>query len=297
MRFGVVLNIWRGDSPSFLRESLQSITSQSSSPDEFVVVADGPITDQLEAVLGDFSPYITKVLKLTQNRGLAKARNYGLAAMSSEYVLVQDADDISHPQRIEACRQFVQASPEGVTVLSTDMQLFESSSRRIISMRKSVGDESQLRDVLRFRNPINHPTVMLERQRFLHSGGYQTVDRLEDYATWAKLLTVSNVSFKFLPLPLVAFRMTDDYYRRRGGMRLLRSELELQKFLSSTISDPPNVPQKLCRMFFTAVPSPARKLLDRILSMKSDTEHGTDLSTFLCSPLNLHGHIRGGSSA
>ena len=292
-----MLNVWRGDDPSFLQESIQSITSQTSRPDEFVIVADGPLNDQIETVLSIFSSDITKVVRLPGNRGLAQARNYGLLEMSSEYVLVQDADDISHPQRLEVCRAVIGASPGGVTVLSADMHMFESSSRRIVSTRRAVEDEAQLRKALRFRNPINHPTVMIDRHRFLTTGGYRTIDRLEDYATWAHLLRIPAVSFKFLPLPLVAFRMTDDYYRRRGGVKLLRSEFELQKLLKQTISEPPNFAHKFSRLCFTTSPSSVRKQLDKLLSKKNDLRNVNELSSFLCSSIILRCHTEGDPSS
>ena len=55
MPFSVILSIYYKESPLFLRESLDSLFSQTVCPDEVILVKDGPIGDELDNVI-DLSP-------------------------------------------------------------------------------------------------------------------------------------------------------------------------------------------------------------------------------------------------
>lgn len=80
MPFSVILSIYYKESPLFLRESLDSLFSQTVCPDEVILVKDGPIGDELDNVIDSYVtryPYL-KVLSLVTNRGLGKALNEGL---------------------------------------------------------------------------------------------------------------------------------------------------------------------------------------------------------------------------
>ena len=80
MPFSVILSIYYKESPLFLRESLDSLFSQTVCPDEVILVKDGPIGDELDNVIDSYVtryPYL-KVLSLVTNRGLGKALDEGL---------------------------------------------------------------------------------------------------------------------------------------------------------------------------------------------------------------------------
>ncbi len=70
--------------------------------------------------------------------------------------------------------------------------------------------------------------MVFRRSAVREAGGYQHLDLLEDYWLFARMIAggarVANV-----PEPLVLYRVDAGAYRRRGGRRLLRSEIELQR--------------------------------------------------------------------
>lgn len=64
---------------------------------------DGPLTDELYAVIKEFTsqhPEL-KVISLPTNRGLGKALNEGLKHCSYDLVARMDTDDIAKPDRFE----------------------------------------------------------------------------------------------------------------------------------------------------------------------------------------------------
>lgn len=52
MKFSVLLSVYRKEQPAYLRQSLDSIFTQTLLPDEVVLVKDGPLTDALDEVAG-----------------------------------------------------------------------------------------------------------------------------------------------------------------------------------------------------------------------------------------------------
>jgi hypothetical protein len=80
----------------FLAVALDSALAQTLAGVEVIVVDDGS-TDDTPAVL---SRYTDRVRVIRQaNRGLAAARNAGLAAARGTYVSFLDADDVVTPRR------------------------------------------------------------------------------------------------------------------------------------------------------------------------------------------------------
>ena len=103
MLFSVLLSLYHKESPLFLRQSLTSIFTQTLLPIEVVLVEDGPLTDELYAVIKEFTsqhPEL-KVISLPTNRGLGKALNEGLKHCSYDLVARMDTDDIAKPDRFE----------------------------------------------------------------------------------------------------------------------------------------------------------------------------------------------------
>src|SRR5215210_5416608 len=77
----------------FLPEAIQSVLSQSYQNFEVLVIDDGSKDDTPE-VASDFSAKDPRVRLIKQeNRGLAGARNRGLAESRGEYVVFMDSDD------------------------------------------------------------------------------------------------------------------------------------------------------------------------------------------------------------
>jgi hypothetical protein len=82
----------------------------------------------------------------------------------------------------------------------------------------------------RFHSPFNHPTVVYRRSVVLRVGGYRELPMLEDYWLFARMIEagarVANVAE-----PLLLYRVDSGSYDRRGGWRLFRSEMALQRHL------------------------------------------------------------------
>ncbi len=83
--------------PQFLSEALRSIAAQTVADFECIVVDDGAD----EPVVLPFVDHRFRVVRHEQNRGVAAARNSGLAAATGEYVAFLDDDDLWTERRLD----------------------------------------------------------------------------------------------------------------------------------------------------------------------------------------------------
>ena len=92
--FTVLQSVYRKDSPQFLSESLRSLAEQTRLADCIVLVKDGTLTPELEAVISEWQETLPlKVVGYDENKGLAHALNFGLQFVETELVARMDSDD------------------------------------------------------------------------------------------------------------------------------------------------------------------------------------------------------------
>lgn len=227
--FTLLISTWARDEPAYLREAvLSSTTGQTRPPAEVVLVQDGPVPDALAAEiahLAEVLPMPLVHLALTDNVGLGPALDAGLAAASHEIVARMDADDVSLPDRFERQVALVEA---GADLVGSGLLEFGASVEDVVGRRTPPTDPDEIRRVIRFRDPFNHPTVVYRRSAVLAAGGYTDMALLEDYLLFTRMVDGGAVPAN-LAEPLVYYRVGEGAYARRGGTDLLRSELRLQR--------------------------------------------------------------------
>ncbi|WP_083259571.1 glycosyltransferase [Cellulosimicrobium cellulans] len=225
--FSLLLPVYHGDDAAHLRRAFTSATSeQLLAPDEVVIVQDGPVGPALDAVLREIeaaSANVT-VLRLDRNVGLALALEAGLARCSHEIVARTDADDICRPERF--ARQ-VPLLADGFDIVGTAIQEFASEDEPGLVRVPPLAPED-IAAGARFHSPFNHPSVVYRRSAVEAAGGYQDLPLLEDYWLFARMIAGGARGCNVAD-PLLLYRVGAGAYARRGGLRLLRSEIELQR--------------------------------------------------------------------
>ncbi|MDD7214543.1 MAG: glycosyltransferase, partial [Clostridia bacterium] len=104
MDFSVLMSIYYKENPDFLRQCLDSIVGQTVFPTEIVIVKDGPLTDELDEVLREYSAKnegLYKFVPLETNHGLGYALAEGVKNCSNELIARMDTDDIARSDRFE----------------------------------------------------------------------------------------------------------------------------------------------------------------------------------------------------
>lgn len=231
-QLSVLMACYAGDTPEQLRRSLASVTvDQTRRPDQVVLVVDGPVSSGLDDVIAaavDTLPAEISIHRLECNQGLSAALTAGLALCRHDIVARQDADDVSRPERFAVQVPLLEA---GADLVGSALQEFtddpdQPSDLGLVRVPPLLHDA--IVSGARFHQPFFHPTVIFRRSSVLAVGGYEHLASLEDYWLFARMLQagarVANV-----PEALVAYRVGAGAYGRRGGVSLLRSEIELQR--------------------------------------------------------------------
>ncbi|MCF4120106.1 glycosyltransferase [Antribacter sp. KLBMP9083] len=231
--FSVLLPVYRRDDPVHLERSFTSVTSeQELPPTEVVVVRDGPVGPELTKVLDALvasSPVPVTVVPLERNEGLAIALRQGMEACSYEIVARQDADDVSRPARFAVQVPLVE---QGLDIVGSAIEEFDEEPALGAPAHGMVRTppltQAEIARAVGFRSPFNHPSVVYRRSAVTRAGGYQDLPLMEDYWLFARMISLGMATGNVRE-PLVLYRVGAGAYARRGGIRLLRSELELQR--------------------------------------------------------------------
>ena len=69
------MSVYYKDNPTWLQEAIESMLNQTIKTDDFIIVEDGKLTDELEDVVNFYEEKyndIVTVLRLKENRGLGQ---------------------------------------------------------------------------------------------------------------------------------------------------------------------------------------------------------------------------------
>lgn len=225
--FSVLMSLYIQADPEYLNEALSSIwNAQSLKPSQIVLVKDGPLTPQLNLIIGTWACLLSErfvIVELSKNLGLASALNEGLKYCEFELVARMDADDIATPDRFKLQIEFMSLHPE-VSVLSGAVEEWSDDMSSLLSTRLLPLDHADLVRFARYRNPMSHPAVVFRKSAILSIGGYPTKIFPEDYLLWGLLMSEGFIHAN-LPNVLVRMRMDESLSKRRGRV-FLRGQLD-----------------------------------------------------------------------
>lgn len=227
--YSVLMSVYFGEKPEYLRQSVESILAQTVQTDDFVLMCDGPLTEELDAVINEYCQShgdILRVIHLEENRGLAHALNCGLKICKNDLVARMDSDDVALPRRCELQLKKFEEDPQ-LAIVGGAIDEFEGSPENVISHKHMPESYEDLLRYARMRNPFNHPTVMYRRSVIIAVGSYPSNILHEDYALWGNLL-MSGAKACNLPDTLCNMRVDNGLYDRRGGYSYLKQAIKLR---------------------------------------------------------------------
>lgn len=188
--YSVLMSIYYKAEPEWFRQSVDSMLNQTVPADDFVIVCDGPLTRELEAILTRLEedhPGLFQFIRLEQNVGIGAAANAGLSYCKNDLVAKMDADDIAVPQRCQMQLERFAANP-ALTVLGGFIAEFEDSPEEPFAIRAVPGENEAIRRFARRRQSFNNMTVMYRKSAVQAVGGYRELRRSEDYDLYLRLL-------------------------------------------------------------------------------------------------------------
>lgn len=229
-KYSVLMSVYYKENPIFLQESIDSMLNQTIPPDEIVIVKDGKLTIELDNVL---DKYIMddrfKIIALDKNIGLGLALEIGLNKCKNNIVARMDTDDISVPNRCEKQLLELQRNPN-LSLIGSSVIEFNNSIKDIVAIKEAKESNNEIKKQMKFRNPINHPTVMFKKDSVINAGGYQDFKLNEDYYLWVRMME-NNCEFQNILEPLVYMRVNNETYIRRGGWNYFLVQKKLLDYM------------------------------------------------------------------
>ena len=167
----------------YLDQAVRSILAQTFTDFELIIVDDGSIDNTLAIAHNLADPRI-RVIANKENRGIPKTRNIGWKAATGEFIAHQDADDYSHPTRLEKQITYLRKNPR-VGVLGTNRQTINRQGK--IRDHKPMPEQAVFDDLLH-RNLIINGSAMVRRSVLEQADGCDEWFRLSsDYDLWLRI--------------------------------------------------------------------------------------------------------------
>jgi len=184
-----------------IRQAVEGILSQTYTNIEYIIIDDGSSDRTANIIEGmrDSRIHFIKAGRIGRGRAL----NLGLAMAKGEYIAIQDADDVSHPERLEIQMNIMQNRRDDIVLgtaakrISGEQCIDVHALASIDTTKIHVDDVTQH---INYYNPIKHSSMVMTRESLLKIGGYSEIrknlfdwDMLIRYvASGGRLCTIST---------------------------------------------------------------------------------------------------------
>lgn len=188
-----------------IRESLDSILSQSYGDFELIVVLDRPEYAEGLALLQEYAAKDkrVKVLVNEKNIGLALSMNYAAENAKGEYYLRMDADDVCYPGRFQLQFDAINGSDYDLICGNYD---FMDENGNMLPQKPPVYTDGQMSALLAYRNIIHHPTVIMKAKAFWEAGAYRNYPCAQDYDLWLRM-KCNGCKMRMMSEKLIKYRV------------------------------------------------------------------------------------------
>ena len=230
--YSVLMSVYHKEKPKYLKQAIESIQAQTLSTNDFVLVCDGLLNEQLDSVIATKQQEMGEslnVVRLAKNGGLGNALNEGIKHCKNELVARMDSDDIAYPDRCEKQIAVFNTHSE-VSICSGIVEEFTTDPNTVDTRRVLPETNAEIVEFAKKRNPFNHPCVMYKKSAVEAVGSYQDFYLLEDYYLWLRMLMTGYQGYN-IQEPLLHMRAGSDMYLRRAGWKYARTQARLFKFM------------------------------------------------------------------
>lgn len=217
--------------PSYLRQAVASVRSQTWSDWELVIVED-PSPVSIREVLGHWleDPRVL-LLRNRERQGLLRQKNQALQASRGQFVAVLDHDDVAEPHRLATQVAYLQTHPEVHAVGSWVLAIDEQGTS--FGMRRYPTGTERVRRALRRFSPLAHPATMFRRESVLALGGYtwshpsDPLGLVSDYELWSRMAK-AGLALDNIPEVLLRYRVHRQAQKRERAKAILRATLAVK---------------------------------------------------------------------
>lgn len=192
-KVSIIMSVYNGE--PYLVSAIESILNQTFGDFEFIIIDDGS-TDQTWSILSSYATKDPRIILIRNenNIGYTRSLNLGIKQSRGNYIARQDADDISHPDRLAKQVAFLEKNIQ-VGLVGTFPEFIDTSGKTLpVSDYPFIQDNANIQKKLLDMNCIRHGSVMI-RQHWLDVVGLYNVELepSEDYDLWLRLAEVTQL--------------------------------------------------------------------------------------------------------
>ncbi|UOR15121.1 glycosyltransferase family 2 protein [Qipengyuania aquimaris] len=201
---------------AYVGEAIQSVLDQSFEDFELVIVDDGG-TDRSIGIARSFDDARIRIVS-QPNRGLAGARNTGIANARAPYVALLDSDDRWHRDKLMLHFIHMEANPHIGVSYSGSRMIDEHGEEMRVAMRPKLRGVTES-DIL-CRNPVGNGSAPVLRRTALDRAAFrhpeephricwfdESFRQSEDIELWVRLASVHEVRFEGIEGLLTDYRI------------------------------------------------------------------------------------------
>ena len=191
-----------------LEASVRSVMAQTYRNWDLLIVDDGS-TDATAEICQRLAQEDSRVIHYrSAHIGFSAVLNLGLSLIQGRYVARLDADDLSHPERLQKQVDFLTAHPE-VKVLGTWGERINDQGRHLSELQLGAPSVQAFEEFQKQRKPLFliHSSVLAERETLVAFGGFQKEEYpSDDIWLWTRIAQQHPVLA--LPENLVGYRIS-----------------------------------------------------------------------------------------
>ncbi len=174
----------------YIKETIQSVEEQTYTDWELILVDDGSV-DGTREYLQSISSEKIQVIFLSENKGVAYARNRGIEEAKGKYLTFIDADDIWQKEKVKSQINFVKNVKAAFSF--TNYEFGDEQARgtgHIVKVPKTITYKEALKNTTIFTS-----TVMIDLELLKKDNIWMPEIKSEDTATWWKILKSGVVGY------------------------------------------------------------------------------------------------------
>jgi glycosyltransferase involved in cell wall biosynthesis len=235
-KISVILPVYNAE--EYLKESIESILSQTFTNFEFIILNDGS-TDQSRNIIRAYNDNRIKFVENKINMGLIKTLNLGLNLAEGKYIARMDADDIALPNRLETQVNFMEKNID-IVACGSWIQYFGKSNKK----RRYPLTDKEIRSHFLFRSPLAHPSVIMKASPFKgknpvrYNANYL---HAEDYKLWFDLMAHGRLAN--LPFYLLKYRVSAEQITKKHGNQCDKTSRKIRREFIDLIFQKNNYPK------------------------------------------------------
>lgn len=221
MTISVLMSVYKAENPGFLDRALQSIyDDQTFKPMQIVLVEDGPLGDNLEAVVIRWKDRLGEMLTILKNEvnlGLTKSLNKGICVAKGDLIARMDSDDISAPQRFELQSKYLEEHTD-IDIVGGSLREFDELHSELRIRHYPLVHEEVMKYMCK-ACPLAHPTVMIRRKIFDAGLRYDERYKMsQDIALWYDVV-LAGYKIANVPEVTINFRSDGNVFKRRSRVK------------------------------------------------------------------------------